>query len=153
MFCLSKGLSCPLGSVLCGSRDFIEQANRNRKRLGGGMRQAGIIAAAGIVALEQMIDRLADDHANARHLAEQINATVPRLEVDIASVETNMVYVDHTASGLTTAAALERLENVGVIASSRPPRHFRLVPNRHHDRGVIDEALERIRRAMVTAAG
>lgn len=153
MFCLSKGLSCPLGSVLCGSRDFIEQANRNRKRLGGGMRQAGIIAAAGIVALEQMIDRLADDHANARHLAEQINATVPRLEVDTASVETNMVYVDHTASGLTTAAALKRLESVGVIASSRPPRHFRLVPNRHHDRTVIDDALERIRRAMVTAAG
>ena len=70
MFCLSKGLSCPVGSLVVGSRDFVERARKNRKVLGGGMRQAGIIAAAGIVALETMVDRLADDHRNARFLAE-----------------------------------------------------------------------------------
>jgi threonine aldolase len=70
MFCLSKGLSCPVGSLVVGNRDFVERARKNRKVLGGGMRQAGIIAAAGIVALEKMIDRLADDHRNARVLAE-----------------------------------------------------------------------------------
>jgi len=69
MFCLSKGLSCPLGSVLCGSAAFIAEADRARKRVGGGMRQAGVIAAAGVVALETMVDRLAEDHANARVLA------------------------------------------------------------------------------------
>ena len=73
-FCLSKGLSAPIGSLLCGSKDFIERARKKRKMLGGGMRQAGIIAAAGIVALETMIDRLAEDHANARKLADGLAA-------------------------------------------------------------------------------
>jgi threonine aldolase len=89
-FCVSKGLSAPVGSVVCGSKEFIGQAKRFRKMVGGGMRQVGVIAAAGIVALETMVDRLAEDHANARSLAEGI-ARLPKLSVDLASVQTNIV--------------------------------------------------------------
>jgi threonine aldolase len=92
-FCLSKGLSAPVGSVLCGSREFVRLARRRRKMIGGGMRQAGVLAAAGIIALEQMIDRLSEDHTNARVLAEGL-AKVPGLHVNLASVQTNMVYFD-----------------------------------------------------------
>lgn len=89
-FCVSKGLGAPVGSVVCGSRAFIAEARRTRKLVGGGMRQAGVIAAAGIVALEKMVDRLAQDHANARALAEGL-ARRPGLRVDLASVQTNIV--------------------------------------------------------------
>jgi threonine aldolase len=147
MFCLSKGLSCPLGSVLVGSRDFIAKADHCRKRVGGGMRQAGVIAACGLVALENLVDRLADDHTNARVLAEAVNA-VPGLRVDLESVETNMVNVDHADTGLTTPEILARLQSAGLLASARPPRQFRLVTNRHHDRAAIDEAVRRIRTAL-----
>jgi threonine aldolase len=90
-FCLSKGLGAPVGSLLCGSREFIATARRWRKMLGGGMRQAGVLAAAGLVALDDGIDRLAEDHANARRLAEGL-AQIPELAVDPARVETNMVF-------------------------------------------------------------
>lgn len=89
-FCLSKGLACPVGSVLCGSYELIARARKYRKMVGGGMRQAGIMAAAGIVALEHMVDRLAEDHENARILAEGL-AQMPDLEVDLATVQTNIV--------------------------------------------------------------
>jgi threonine aldolase len=89
-FCVSKGLGAPVGSVLCGSRTFIARARRFRKMFGGGMRQAGVIAAAGIVALDTMVDRLAEDHVNARHLAEGV-ARLPKLSIDLASVQTNIV--------------------------------------------------------------
>jgi threonine aldolase len=89
-FCVSKGLGAPVGSLVCGSADFVGRARRVRKMLGGGMRQAGIIAAAGIVALERMVDRLAEDHVNARALAEGL-ATLPRIAIDLASVQTNIV--------------------------------------------------------------
>jgi threonine aldolase len=147
MFALSKGLSCPLGSVLAGSVEFIEQARAVRRRLGGGMRQAGILAAAGIVALETMVDRLAEDHARARTLAEGL-ATIPGLAVDLAGVETNMINVDHTGTGRSTAELLELLEQSGVIASGRPPSHLRFVTHRHHDDATIAEALVRVRAAL-----
>jgi threonine aldolase len=89
-FCVSKGLGAPVGSVVCGRADFIARARRIRKMLGGGMRQAGVIAAAGIVALERMVDRLAEDHANARALAEGV-ARLPGMRIDLASVQTNIV--------------------------------------------------------------
>jgi threonine aldolase len=143
MFCLSKGLSCPLGSVLVGSREFIAKADRCRKRLGGGMRQAGIIAACGMVALEKMIDRLAEDHANAQVLARGLNET-RGLHVDLEAVETNMVYADHSASGLSTDEVLARFKDAGVLASGRPPKHVRLVTHRHYDRAMIEEAVRRI---------
>jgi threonine aldolase len=91
-FCLSKGLAAPVGSVVCGSAAFIERARRVRKMVGGGMRQAGILAAAGLISLERMVDRLAEDHANARTLAEAVAAT-PALAVDLASVQTNIVII------------------------------------------------------------
>lgn len=92
-FCLSKGLCAPVGSVLCGSADFIHRARRARKSLGGGMRQAGVLAAAGLVALNEMIDRLADDHAHARRLAEGL-ARLPGVCVNVDMVRTNMVFFD-----------------------------------------------------------
>jgi threonine aldolase len=90
-FCLSKGLCCPVGSLLCGPAEKIRQARRWRKMLGGGMRQAGVLAAAGLVALEEMVDRLADDHANARVLAEGL-AGLPGIDCDLSRVQTNLVY-------------------------------------------------------------
>jgi threonine aldolase len=89
-FCLSKGLAAPVGSVICGSRDLVTRARRVRKMLGGGMRQAGVIAAAGIVALERMVDRLAEDHDNARTLAEGV-AKLPGVSIDLGRVQTNIV--------------------------------------------------------------
>jgi threonine aldolase len=147
MFCLSKGLSCPLGSLLLGSSEFIAKADHCRKRVGGGMRQAGVIAACGIVALENLVERLGDDHANARILAEAVN-DVPGLRVDLESVETNMVNVNHTSTGLTTPEILQRFQTAGLLASGRPPRQFRLVTNRHHDRAAVEEAVRRIRTAL-----
>src|SRR5258705_5836928 len=105
-FCVSKGLAAPVGSVICGSGELIGKARRVRKMLVGGMRQAGVIAAAGIVALERMVDRLADDHANARALAEGL-AKLPGLSVDLASVQTNIVIfrVERGRAGASAAAA------------------------------------------------
>ncbi len=147
MFCLSKGLSCPLGSLLCGSRAFIEEAEHVRRRLGGGLRQAGVIAAPGIVALTSMIDRLAEDHALARRLAEGL-AKIEGLHVDVDAVETNMVMVDHAATGLHATRMADLLRAHGVITSTRPPHHVRLVTHRHHDAAAIDEAIRRIARAL-----
>src|SRR5437867_7032698 len=93
MFCLSKGLSAPVGSMLAGSLDFIERARRMRKMVGGGMRQAGVIAAAGLCALNEMVDRLAEDHVNARRLAEGLQG-LPSVDIDLSRVETNMVFGD-----------------------------------------------------------
>jgi threonine aldolase len=147
MFCLSKGLSCPLGSVVVGSKTFIAEADLWRKRLGGGMRQAGIIAACGIVALDKMIDRLAQDHDTAQILARGLNE-IPGFRVDLESVETNMVYVDHSPSGLSTDEVLSRLKRVGVLASGRPPHHVRLVTHCQCDQAMVEEAVRRVQTAM-----
>jgi threonine aldolase len=109
MFCLSKGLSAPVGSMLAGSCGFIAEARRMRKLLGGGMRQAGILAAAGIVALNEMVERLAEDHANARQLAEGL-ANMSNIAIDPAAVESNMVFfgaADSDNARLVEAAAAE----------------------------------------------
>ena len=92
-FCLSKGLGCPAGSMFCGSADAVDQARRWRKRLGGAMRQAGVLAATGLIALETMVDRLAEDHANARTLAEGL-AELPGVKCDLSRVQTNLVFFD-----------------------------------------------------------
>jgi len=121
-FCLSKGLSAPVGSVVCGSSEFIAEARRTRKVLGGGMRQAGIIAAAGIVALQQMVDRIAEDHKNACRLAEGI-ARIPGLSIDLARVQTNIVYFDMAADRLTAKKLVTELDKRGIkllcVGSSR----------------------------------
>ncbi|MCS7054800.1 MAG: low-specificity L-threonine aldolase [Thermoflexales bacterium] len=141
-FCLSKGLSGPAGSVLCGSRAFIRIAHKRRKVLGGAMRQAGVIAAAGIVALEQMIERLREDHANARALAERI-AQIEGLHVALDAVKTNMVYFDldpdlpFDAAELCRRAAAERVKMLPT-----GPRRVRAVTHCYVSRQEIIEAAQ-----------
>lgn len=138
-FCLSKGLCAPVGSVLCGDEAFIERAHRMRKQLGGGMRQAGILAAAGIVALEKMTDRLRDDHLRARRLAAELSA-LPGVEVDNPEPESNMVYVSFAPeSGLDAGAVVDGLAKHQIRTAKRGPRSMRLVT--HYWIG--DEALDR----------
>ena len=114
-FCLSKGLACPVGSVLCGDNETIERARRLRKMLGAGMRQAGIIAAPGIVALESMIERLAEDHANARKLALGLSE-MPGIEIDPDSLPTNLVFFEVTSGDPMEVG--RRLEERGVLVSA-----------------------------------
>ncbi|BDG59334.1 low-specificity L-threonine aldolase [Caldinitratiruptor microaerophilus] len=142
MFCLSKGLGAPVGSILAGSEGFIAEARRMRKLLGGGLRQAGVLAAAGIVALTEMVDRLAEDHENARRLAEGL-AQLPGVAVDVAGVETNMVMVDVTDSRWTAATLSGALAEAGVRCNAVGPRRLRLVTHKDVSREDIDEALRR----------
>jgi threonine aldolase len=126
-FCLSKGLCAPVGSVLCGSKDFIHKALRIRKQLGGGMRQAGVLAAAGIIALEEMVDRLAEDHAHAKALAEGLSQ-VPGVWLDKGSPNTNMVYIElDPALGVDAKQCAAELKEQGILVGVTGPRHFRLV--------------------------
>ena len=115
-FCLSKGLGAPVGSMLVGTTDFIKEARVWRKRLGGGMRQAGVIAAAGLVALEESPKRLHEDQANARRLAEGI-AAIPGITIDLETVETNIVIFDVAGTGHSGAEICSRLKEAGVLAS------------------------------------
>lgn len=115
MFCLSKGLSCPVGSIIAGDSDFIEKARKARKMLGGGMRQAGIIAAPGIIALEKMIDRLKDDHKNARLLAEGLSQ-IERIKIDLDRVQTNIVIFNIEGLDLSEKEFLNRLEEKKIRA-------------------------------------
>lgn len=116
-FCLSKGLAAPVGSVVCGEAGFIRRARRARKALGGGMRQAGVLAAAGIVALEEMVERLAEDHAHARHLAEGL-ASLPGIAVELDRVQTNIVIfsLDHPDLSPAELVARLRQRQVGLLA-------------------------------------
>jgi threonine aldolase len=146
-FCLSKGLGAPVGSLVCGRKDFISEARRNRKVLGGGMRQAGILAAAGIVALSEMVDRLAEDHANARRLALGL-ADIPGLSVNIGAVTTNIVYMDITKGGWTGQAFSDALAGEGVWMLPTGPKRLRAVAQRHVDADGVDRALQAIRKIM-----
>jgi len=128
-FCLSKGLCAPVGSVVCGGRGFVDRARRARKVLGGGMRQAGIVAAAGIVALNEMVDRLAEDHENARRLADGI-AGIKGFEIDPSNVRTNIVFIGTAGTGKTAAEIAARLESLGVRCLASGPDTLRAVT--HH---------------------
>lgn len=125
-FCLSKGLSAPIGSVVCGKKEFIDEARRYRKMLGGGMRQAGIIAAAGIVALGDMIDRLEEDHKNARILAEGISK-IPGLAIDLKKVRTNIIYFDLISKKITADELLQKSVQEGIKFLGIAPNRFRMV--------------------------
>jgi len=125
-FCMSKGLAAPVGSVICGSKDFIDQARGIRKGLGGGMRQAGIIAAAGIVALETMVDRLQEDHTNARLLADGI-ADLPGVVLDPETIKTNIIYFDLDDNAIESADFLTVLAAKGIQFFDTGPRRFRMV--------------------------
>jgi threonine aldolase len=143
MCCLSKGLSAPVGSVLAGPADVMAEAHVERARLGGGMRQAGVIAAAGLVALRSMVDRLADDHRRAARLAQAVADRWPDTGFDPGEVTTNIVIFGHADS----AALLAHLEGEGVRAGTIAPGVVRLVT--HHD--VDDEGIERAIKALASA--
>ena len=139
MFCLSKGLGAPVGSILVGSSDFISRARRRRKILGGGMRQAGVLAAAGLIALEESPKGLARDHENARHLAAGLS-TLPAVRLDLSKVATNIVMFDvHTRK--TAASFCDDLRAHGVLASAFGPQTIRMVTHYDVDRPAIDRAI------------
>jgi threonine aldolase len=142
-FCLSKGLSAPVGSVICGSRNFIEGARKYRKMLGGGMRQAGILAAAGIVALETTVNRIAEDHANAKRLAQGL-ASINELQTAQYEAPTNIVMFD-LEQQLSVPDFMSSLDDAGVKIGSRGGNQFRAVTHRMISASDIDEALDRIK--------
>jgi threonine aldolase len=132
-FCLSKGLACPAGSIFCGSREDVEKAHRWRKRLGGGMRQTGVLAAAGLIALEKMIDRLAEDHANAHTLAEGL-AELPGVTCDLERVQTNLVYFD--LARMSARAFNDECAKRGLLGDFSGPSRMRFVT--HYGIGAED---------------
>ncbi len=150
MFCLSKGLGAPVGSMLVGSADLMEQARIYRKALGGGMRQAGVLAAAGLVALEQMPARLHEDHANARLLAEALSH-MEGVSIDLDAVETNIVIFRLTGT-LTAADLVARLKARGILASTVGPDAIRLVTHHDVNRGACITASEALTEEIEAAA-
>lgn len=140
--CLSKGLSAPVGSLLCGNKDFVERARKFRKMLGGGMRQAGVIAAAGIVALETMVDRLAEDHANARRLAQGL-VGIEGITLAQDDISTNIVMF-HLSPELSVVEFVEGLDKAEVKIGLRDGHPFRAVTHCMVSSTDIDEALTRI---------
>ncbi|MFA5312647.1 MAG: GntG family PLP-dependent aldolase, partial [Methanomassiliicoccales archaeon] len=125
-FCLSKGLCCPVGSMLVGSKEFIERAMINRKMVGGGMRQAGIIAAPGIVALDKMVSRLKDDHDNAKFLAKALSK-MPGIEIDMTAVQTNIVIANINGTGMRSDAFVDMCAKLGIRIFSFGPETVRFV--------------------------
>ena len=146
MFCLSKGLCAPVGSMLVGTREQMERARIYRKALGGGMRQAGVLAAAGLIALEQMPARLHEDHANARLLAEAL-AAMDGVEMDPATVETNIVIFKLTGA-MTAAELVAGLKARGVLMSAVGPRAVRLVTHHDANRAACVKAAEALQEVM-----
>jgi len=144
MFCLSKGLGASVGSMLVGSRKFIDQARIHRKALGGGMRQAGVLAAAGLIALEEMPKRLHEDHANARWMAEEL-AKIKGIRLDPKKVVTNIVVFDVSGTGKTSAEISRALAERGVLINGIDPLQMRLVTHMDVDRAACGRALEALR--------
>ena len=153
MFCLSKGLSAPVGSMLAGSAAFVEKARRMRKMLGGGMRQAGVLAAAGLISLNDMVGRLADDHANARRLADGLQR-LPGVDIDLTRVETNMVFGE-CRPPLTAPEFVRRCREVGVLLDYASPFRWRMVTHRGVSTDDVDYAVAQVRSvfAPLRAAG
>ncbi len=148
--CLSKGLGAPIGSVLVGDAETIRLAQRARKIYGGGMRQAGIVAAAGIYALEHNLARLADDHTRARVLANAL-AALPGLEVDLGKVQTNMVFAGTRESGMPAAELIDRLAEQGVLALDEAHWSIRFVTHLDLDDADIEQAIGAVEQALPQA--
>jgi threonine aldolase len=144
---LSKGLGAPIGGVLCGTSDFIDEAWRYKQMIGGAMRQAGIIAAAGIYALEHNVERLAEDHANARRLAEGL-ADIPGISLDVERVQTNMVFFDVAGAGLTAAQFDAAMQAHGVRFSLPGRTLLRAVTHLDVDAAGIEHALAAARAVL-----
>ncbi|KPL18174.1 MAG: threonine aldolase [candidate division Zixibacteria bacterium SM23_81] len=138
--CLSKGLGAPVGSMIVGQRDFIKRCRRYRKMYGGGMRQVGILAAAGIYALENNIERLSEDHKNARLFAEQVSR-IPGIEIDIDTVQTNIVVMDIAALGMDSFQAVEKLQENGCMVVVFGPTKIRAVTHLDVDEEDVLEAI------------
>jgi threonine aldolase len=150
MFCLSKGLGAPVGSLLVGSKSFIEEARLVRKMLGGGMRQAGVLAAAGLVALDESPKLLHIDHENARFLADGL-AEIPGVKIDPSKVKTNILFCDVSESGLTAQEVSNRLATQGVLINSSGPASLRLVTHFDIDRAGCARALSTLRAVLAVA--
>ncbi|NLT74796.1 MAG: low-specificity L-threonine aldolase [Chloroflexi bacterium] len=150
-FCLSKGLAAPVGSLVVGAAEFIQRARKLRKMLGGGMRQAGVIAAAGLVAMEQMVERLADDHANARWLAEGL-AQIASVSVDPGRVQTNMVMFGFSDPRLTIPSVQQGLAAEGVRINALDAERFRAVTHYGITADDIDRTLLAVRRVVTALA-
>jgi threonine aldolase len=146
-FCLSKGLAAPIGSLICGSIDFVARARRQRKLLGGGMRQAGVLAAAGVVALEEMVDRLAQDHANARRLAEGLNR-MPGIQLNLERISTNIVIFELGPEAPTPASFAAGLAAQGVKMGTIGGRRLRAVTHHGIEAQDIDRALAAVQIAL-----
>ncbi len=149
MFCLSKGLGAPVGSMLVGSKDFIAKAHRFRKTFGGGMRQAGVLAAAGLVALEESPKGLKKDHENARYLAAEL-AKLPGITLDASKVVTNIVRFDVSGTGRTAAEICGELKKRNVYAGPFAKYAIRMVTHFDVDRPGIDKALAALREILVS---
>jgi threonine aldolase len=145
--CLSKGLGAPVGSLVIGSKDFIARAHRFRKQFGGGMRQAGILAAAGIYALEHNVERLAEDHLNAKRLAQGI-AEIDGLDIDVNAVETNILFFHVRKPGLTVPMLLDRMKAEGVLMGGTGPHTIRAVSHLDVSKDGIDRAVEVLRKLV-----
>jgi len=139
-FCLSKGLSAPVGSMLVGSEEFIKRARKNRKRLGGGMRQTGVIAAPGIVSLEKMVDRLEEDHANARRLTEGLEELGVKIDPD--RFKTNIVMMDTSQFGMRAEKLRAKLEEKNILTLALGKNSMRFVTHREISTEDIDEVLD-----------
>ncbi len=144
MFCLSKGLSAPVGSIIVGSRPFIDRALAVRRMFGGAMRQVGVLAAAGIVALEKMVARLEEDHANAQLLARGL-AETDGISIDPEKVQTNILVFDIAATGLNTVEFSAKLKERGVLANGINQREMRMVTHKDVSGGDIETALAIVR--------
>jgi threonine aldolase len=149
MFSLSKALGAPAGSMLAGPADLIARGRLHRKRLGGGMRQVGVLAAAGLVALEETPRRLPEDHANARFLAEGL-AQIPGIQVDPRKVATNIVIFDAAGTGLWSSEISARLKRRGVLINGIDGRRMRAVTHYDVDRAACAEALEALAEAVLS---
>jgi threonine aldolase len=152
MFCLSKGLGAPVGSMILGTKEFIERARMYRKMFGGGMRQVGVIAAAGLIALEKSPARLHEDHANAKLLAEGI-AKLPGLKIDPAAVRSNIVIFDCAAIGLTAVELCDALHARGVWAQDTALYSVRMVTHWNVDRAGIERALVEVQSVVERKKG
>jgi threonine aldolase len=145
-FCLSKGLCAPVGTLLVGRTDFIAKARRYRKMLGGGMRQAGILAAAGIVGLQSMVDRLSEDHINARLLAESL--ATAGFSVDLSTVQTNIVIIDVSRMGMKADDFAARLKKAGILASVFGEYRIRMVTHYGIAGTEIGQVMETLHRLL-----
>ena len=149
MFCLSKGLSAPVGSMLCGKKDFIEKAVRIRKMLGGGMRQAGVLAAAGLISINDMTCRLKDDHERAKRIADGLNS-IDGITVDLQAVETNLVFMKFDADSSKNAEYFcsTLLDKYNILCDLRNPGLARMVTHRHISDENVDYVLSSARKVM-----